>query len=171
MFSYNFTKKQSSAIVSIIIGDNTVKVRFRTSPTAYTYEATHSTILDIMQTAKAVKKDSANNSIGQLISRLMKEEKLVRIPFKYKFDKTITIGHENNQLIAKSYALRFKTAYYSFFPNPKDMTIVKVNLKKNGKDETEYVKTVNITKARKIWINLTKAHKPTETIEYITYQQ
>lgn len=171
MFSYNFTKKQSDAIVSIIIGENVVKVRFRNSPIAYRYEATHSTILDIMQTAKAVKKDRVNNSIGKLISTLLKEEKLIRIPFNFKFDRVVEIGNKNNPVLNKTYALKFRTVYYSFLPNPKDFTVVKLSLKSNGVSETQYVKTVNLTKARKLWINLTKGRKSVETIQHITYQE
>lgn len=160
MQEFNFTARQSSAIKSLIIHENLVKVRYRNAPTAYRFEAAHSVIIDIIHVAYNVKENPDDWSIGKLIHKFISEEKLIRQPFNYKFDKTQTIGIGNKvfcteyQLVFKTVKHKFKIAEYN--TNNKTVMWAKFKINNDGNYIIQDAKPINLTTARKMWKNLHK---------------
>lgn len=171
MQEFNFTQRQSSAIKSLIIHENLVKVRYRNAPTAYTFKAAHSVIIDIIGTIQNVKKNPDSDSLGKLIHTLIKEEKMIRQPFNYKFDKTQTVGI-GNKVFCTEYQLVFKTVKHKFkiseYETKKVVNWSKFAINKDSEFLLETMETLNLTTARKMWKNLHR--RPTAQsvkIEYV----
>lgn len=166
----SFTKQQSSAIKSIVFVDGkTVKIRYQSSPTAYTFRSVANVIRDLKEYAQECKSNSAM-SIGKYVSQLIKDGELVRVDFNFNFDHVFDIGDKTKTQYSTNYALQFRTVHYTFFPvGKKQINIVKQKMKSNGEYEIEYNETIPVGKARKKWVNLTKGRKTVKTAKFNYY--
>jgi hypothetical protein len=167
----NFTKQQSSAIRSIIFQTKTqIKIRFQNSPTVYTYTATPEVIQEIHNTAIKAKKDE-NTSIGQLISKLQKTQKIIQQPFNYKFQEIHKVNHQPNATVyAEDYIIKFKTKIYTFLKtNGNKMILAKYKTNHDKVSVLEFTKTLTKEQARKVWKNLHK--RPTAITQKFSYYE
>ena len=168
----SFTKQQSSAINSIVFVDGkTVKIRYQSSPTAYTFTGVSNVIRDLKEYAQECKLDS-NKSIGKYVHNLMKNEELNRVDFSFNFDHVFDLGNKNKTQYSTTYALQFKSVHYTFLPiadGKKKINIIKQKMKSNGEYEIEYNETITVGKARKKWVNLTKGRRTVKTAKFNYY--
>jgi hypothetical protein len=167
----SFTQQQSSAINSIVfVNGKTVKIRYQSSPTAYTFKGVSNVIRDLKEYAQECKLDT-DKSIGKYVHNLMKNEELVRVDFTFKFDHVFDIGDKNRSQLTTNWCLQFKTVYYTFIPveGKKQINIIKQKKKNSGEYEIVMNEILTVGKARRKWVNLTKGRRTVKTAMFNYY--